>query len=1311
MCFLIVFCFVPVRNSVVIEVSECDSSECSSGYCRSTTTSTHFLCSSLNQLSTFISNNSNQMKFSNKVNIFVNCTGTHCSLSELITFEKIRNLHIYGDNEASTVHCDVSKEKDTGLAFKNASNLFVSNLTFIGCGGLHNSTSQNVSNGKDVLKFKSALYFECCENISVLNITIKNSSGVGLVFYDTIGLIYIQYCTFNSNIVPSLSDDQLPGGGGVYIEFTPCRPGMYSNKCTPNSQQERAYNKTGGQYVIQGCRFAHNIAHSLRSYFKQTAFRTFGQGGGLLISLRGNASRNSFLLKNCSFVNNSALWGGGLHLLLMDSSMNNTINVSNTLFKGNSAKDGGGALAIYISSATKRSTAPLSNNLILFEGCNFSENQASHGGGMIIFVSIGYSSDHASNKLEFYNTNWTANSAKSSAAVDITARDASSVVQGPYPTFINCLFYYNMVHSITKPLDHSSAIQSSIGKASFLVTLSKVFFNNSVEFYRNNITALHVSAGVASFSGKMTAKFENNYGIRGGAISLIASSYLEVRRNSSFNFISNYAFVRGGAIYSYSIGEHELHDHIFSLGCFIQYINENQGNADEHNVNIIFTNNDVTTSSYNHGRSIFSTSLLACASNCHGDFSVLNASTALSCVANFTFVNSSAESQVSMPGSKFSVPNSIPSKVIPGKRFHFQISILDGFNNSENAILRSYVKPTNNSRIAVDSANSYIADNTLIIYGSPGAKGKIHLEKVDYHIVDLSFDIEVIQCPPGYILFTPNTEKMTDQCVCAWSTHIYYYGILKCNHSHFQAYITHGLWAGYASETESEDNLYTAYCPFDFCMYHESYFFLLPGEANRTKLSEYICSKKRTGWLCGSCVDDYSTYFHSPNYKCGHNKDCGFGLLLYIISEIIPLTLFFTAIMLLRINFTSGRLTGLIFFAQVIDALLLDTYSLIGRITYSSHWLHIINWLLLFIYRVLNLNFFTVNSLSFCLWKGATTLDIIAFKYVTIAFAFVLVLATYMVMNCCNFYHRCKCCKLCRHLSVQSSIIHSISTFLVMCFAQCVQTSFLLLTPGHIYGKGGKLVDSRLLYHGDTPMFSVQHALYATPAFLCILMLVFLPTIVLLWYPLGPRLLTLCGLGDSILLNFINKMLPLHKLKPFFDSFQSCFKDDLRFFSGLYFSYRISLIAAYTFSFGLTQFFTIVEILLVTMLMLHALAQPYKKRWHNVTDTLIFSNLTIINALSLFIYLKSTEKLYREVVVAMIYIQMFLISLPLTVMFLLTIFHVVIKLKRSDFYKNLKCRKSRSGSIDDYKNVFPARLIDSDDSDSDRSTDYNLFDD
>ena len=125
--------------------------------------------------------------------------------------------------------------------------------------------------------------------------------------------------------------------------------------------------RTDGQYVDVSY-FMLNRAHSLRN-FKQSGFRTFGQGGGLLVSLRGKASGNNFTIDNCSFIGNRALWGGALHLLLMDSSNTNSITVYKTLFEGNNANNGGGALKIYFKSI--QCMDPLSGNLIEFKNCNF----------------------------------------------------------------------------------------------------------------------------------------------------------------------------------------------------------------------------------------------------------------------------------------------------------------------------------------------------------------------------------------------------------------------------------------------------------------------------------------------------------------------------------------------------------------------------------------------------------------------------------------------------------------------------------------------------------------------------------------------------------------------------------------------------------------------------------------------------------------------------------------------------------------------------------------------------------------------------
>ncbi len=144
-------------------------------------------------------------------------------------------------------------------------------------------------------------------------------------------------------------------------------------------------------------------------------------------------------------------------------------------------------------------------------------------------------------------------------------------------------------------------------------------------------------------------------------------------------------------------------------------------------------------------------------------------------------------------------------------------------------------------------------------------------------------------------------------------------------------------------------------------------------------------------------------------------------------------------------------------------------------------------------------------------------------------------------------------------------------------------------------------------------------------------------------------LLSVPGWEESKGIKVISRKLRIISLKPLLDSFQGSFKDNLRFFAGLYFLYRwIGLFLAATYSnYGL--FYTVVEISLVIILALHAICQPYIERILNVIDTLLFADLAIINALSFANYYISQSSGDLSIIKAiyMASIQLVLIYLPI----------------------------------------------------------------
>ena len=409
----------------------------------------------------------------------------------------------------------------------------------------------------------------------------------------------------------------------------------------------------------------------------------------------------------------------------------------------------------------------------------------------------------------------------------------------------------------------------------------------------------------------------------------------------------------------------------------------------------------------------------------------------------------------------------------------------------------------------------------------------------------------------------------------------------------------------------------------------------------------------------------------------------------------VPVTIIFIIVMIFNINFTSGAINGFLFFAQVLDTLAVDANGTVDL----PKGVYLLTQVYQFIYRFFNLEFFGIDSLSFCLWKGATTLDILTFKYVTVAYDLVLVVATIMLMNICSccFYRVFPCLK---PRVVKNSVIHGLSAFLVMCYTQCTLVSLRILT--RIYLEGLKTRQAVVFYSGDINYFSKQHIMYAIPALICLATVVAIPPTLLLLYPAAWRILAVCHINNET--KYIGRVLTMiERFKPILDSFQSCFKDDFRFFAGLYFIYRMSAQVTYV-AISLTHFYTAVEIQVVIMLMLHASVQPYEKRWHNIVDAFLLADLAAINALTMFIYSLATGGKVRACdngITIAAYIQLILIFLPLVYIAVYILIQLVMKLKSV-----LKGNRETTPSRED--NELPARLLGMEDSDED-DFNYHAF--
>ena len=447
---------------------------------------------------------------------------------------------------------------------------------------------------------------------------------------------------------------------------------------------------------------------------------------------------------------------------------------------------------------------------------------------------------------------------------------------------------------------------------------------------------------------------------------------------------------------------------------------------------------------------------------------------------------------------------------------------------------------------------------------------------------------------------------------------------------------------------------------------------------------------------------------HSPYFDCEkeQSEECKYGWLFYILSELVPVTILFIVILVFNISFTSGALNGFILFSQLIDTLLIDAS---GIISFPNKVQHAFEAIRLF-YGFFNLDFFYIQPLSFCIWKEASALDILVFKYVTVIYSVVLIIGVILFMKHCGP----RCPGKIYHESVfRNSVVKGLSAFLVMCYAQCVKVSFNLLYFGTIqvgWLEKNSSVRRRVWYNGELEYFKGGHLAYALPALAVLLTIGIFPPVILITYPAIFQILSCLNLQDS----WIDKCLPsFSTMKPFLDAFQGSFKDNCRCFAGIYFLYRWVGVTIHTVTASYSIFYTAVGIILTMMLVLHTLCQPYNKRWHNILDTFLLADLALINSITVVHYYASrvdNGQQYQNRIDKSSILQIVLMYLP--VLYLLS--YITIQLVKAKYctktasqakekmqgMEKLHGKSKESKEYDD----LPYRLIESDVSTSTVST-------
>ena len=1136
-------------------------------------------------------------------------------LDSNVTFTD-KQIEIKGqeDREPVTILCG----NNTGLSFMGVENLTISNVHFRGCGMYHHD-----------YQTWFALRIENTSSLQISNILVDNSPGIGLGLINVQKTAEIVDSNFSSNGV-GLSQGMSGGGLGMFV-----------------------LQQTGNaSYLITECRFFDhhmNISSDERYIWENDAY-----GAGIYVNISKDAKFVDFVFSDNEVSNNSALHGAGMAIVFTGCIQDINIEINNTIFRLNNAEtfiiengvtkpgNGGGLLVAYLTKSLEEAKV-IDNISVQINNCLFEDNTAGVGGGLHVMGSRSKLVE-SNNCITVNNCNWTNNIADVGAAVQFSRNYYDIISRGNLPqvNFSDCSFSSNKNRGIGQREFHSQDLKW-VGVGVFFSEYFDITFLGQVLFVENNGSAIGAIDTVITF--QCNARFISNSGYYGGAISLMDLSDFSFNSGTDILFANNTATGHGGAIYSHIHGKNtpEL---LSAASCpFRQYATFKDPSA--WNVTLTFTNNTAA-----RGKSIYMTSLDPC--------QIAFSQTGIKIKAEYVFSNFSStfvfhdddkQNQIATAGSKYDTTSPLTC-AIPGKEYHLPIKFLDEIGQQVNDLFFQVISETPDI-IQPTESSFCISNNTLTMNGKLGENGNLRIQTVG--LPSLSFEINVPicnDCPPGYTSHeVPNaTSSEIITCKCDVENYV---GLVNCDPS---VQVKRGTWVGYINNT-----LVTADCPLWYCDYNTSApTYPLPaynGSENYTiTLQKFICSENREGNLCGKCVDDKTVFCCSEANHCQDNHLCEIGWLFFILSTILPVTLTFLFITGFGINLTTGYLRGFLLFCQI----LLSMNIQMGGIVILPGPVETLNNIWKFIYDIFRLRFFHNGVFAYCLFPGATALDLLLIQYISTIYAFLMILAVVLLFDRCAL----KCSGLRRRVkfsTAKQSVVNGMSALLILSYGNCTDATFRLLNFSTVNSVNKTTLPNRYVcLDGEIEFLSKEHLPYAIPAILTLFTVVLPPLIVFLVCPLLHKVLAFFHLDDTRLAKVFSFCYLGGRMKPFYDVFFSCFKDKFNFFAGMYFLYQILGMAPQIFGRS-ERSILMTNALLVVMLMIHSIVQPYHNRVHNFIDALLFTDLILITSMS---SVNRIGFLFPDLLISVdivSVVQTLLYSMPLFVVISALAIHCVLK--------------------------------------------------
>ena len=918
---------------------------------------------------------------------------------------------------------------------------------------------------------------------------------------------------------------------------------------------------------------------------------------------------------------NRAHIGGGFYVSFQDSAEYNSVTLTNSFLDSNvnfdvdeltkesiiyDADGGGGGGKILYSSAD---ISIMVENTMEISNCSFLANRGIAGGAL--WVESVLELDSTSSTLTIKNCSFNGNGAFLGSALYFSGK-----------------FWVTTTYTLLEDNNFSSNIPLCTSQhfaylpcAGTLYTINfPVSLGGKIVFHGNKATAIEIHEGSIDVTNGSDLVFIENSSLYAGALAFYDCSFMTVYPKTTIKFVNNHADGLGGAIFSASCSG-SSQPLSLSFRCFIEYAKHSVHPNDWKTV-ISFKNNTIKTGDDIQPNDMYITSLSGCSWPKYGsDVIEVSDYAQTFCWIPFEFSDNCNTSYMSSPAFlKFTTQT---FSIFPGQRIPLptvydgslrQIKDIDGVVACVLSGPGSFASNESiTCRTAKDISLFYPGDRAFTTSKHVSISVRLN-EKIEY---GPTFFVRYTNCEWPFTFIQSQCvyeNRRFFQCdVCGIGSDVF---------PKHQFCITSG----------SADGLVVGQCPPAYNNVPVINWF------DRNNLSDAdSCRFHKSGRLCGGCTESYGVPLNSLHYIC---HDCSKspipGLILFILLEIFPVTLFILCIFVFGIDLSKGVTSGFVFYWQIIT-LNFQTWFYPSWFTFStapddkilnSNYTRIAT----FLYSVTNLDFLVIifpDLLPICISSRMESLGAIAFWYIVPLYALVVtaVILTWLTqyergMLCVMFVtkplHKCLA-RFWSRCSIKSLLMSSVASVYVLCFVQLAAISFKLLhfTTWHSL-RDRHLTGKAFFYDGNKEYFGMPHLLFGLLAIFILLVLVFPPMLFVLLFP--------SRFFHRFVLNKVKWARMQSALVLLGDTYTGCFKDsstgelvDCRYFAGTLFFIRIVIMMFYfipgQYSKLILYFETATLVFLAGVVMIF---RPYKEKIANFTNFFLFILLALMTTICLF---------------------------------------------------------------------------------------------